>query len=247
MSQTSFCVAGMHCSGTSMFPEVLFECGICMGNPARFLPPAHNNKRGHFEDEAFMHLNNGVLARLGGYWDNPPSEPAVWDRAFPGEGAIRATAATLLWEFKDAAIFGWKDPRNCITLPFWKLVIPGIRVVVVVRHPGEACKSLMGRGERFDQEKCFRLWTQYNERLLRAVPKKDRLICDMDAMHMAREREVARIMNFIGGRPSPEQLQKSYEAVDESQRNHDAKRDVVPSMGVREREIYDAMLAESLS
>lgn len=244
MSQTMFCVAGMHCSGTSMFAKVLHESEICMGNPARFLKPANNNKLGHFEDEAFVNINNDVLRCLGGNWDSIPNEPSNWDQSFPSNGAIRLVAAASISEFKTASIFGWKDPRNCLTIPFWQMLIPQLRVIIVVRRPAEVCHSLVQRNN-FPREKCMHLWTAHNLKLLADVPKDRRLICDMNAMQEDREHEVSRIMTFLGATPSSGQLQSAYEAVREDQRNVDVNRDSLPSVCVREKEIYEAMLAES--
>ena len=40
----------------------------------------------------------------------------------------------------------WKDPRNCITLPFWRTVIdPPLAAVFVCRDPQEVARSLVAR------------------------------------------------------------------------------------------------------
>src|SRR5690606_11473236 len=44
-------------------------------------------------------------------------------------------------------IRGWKDPRTCVLLPFWRTVATIDDVVVVVRHPDAVSQSLAMRNE----------------------------------------------------------------------------------------------------
>jgi hypothetical protein len=41
--------------------------------------------------------------------------------------------------------WGWKDPRNSITLPFWLDIFPGARVIHVRRHGVDVAASLVKR------------------------------------------------------------------------------------------------------
>ena len=52
-----------------------------------------------------------------------------------GEGARcwpRILAAAPVW--------GWKDPRTCLTLPFWQDVIGSIRYVICIRNPARCSR-----------------------------------------------------------------------------------------------------------
>ena len=51
-----------------------------------------------------------------------------------GEAAIKLVKGYDHW--------GWKDPRNSLTLPFWKELLPNLKVVVCVRNPIEVIASL---------------------------------------------------------------------------------------------------------
>jgi hypothetical protein len=63
-----------------------------------------------------------------------------------GLGAEKEAAARLLREFVGREWWGWKDPRNCLTLPFWQGFFPGMKTVVCLRHPLEVVRSLERRG-----------------------------------------------------------------------------------------------------
>ena len=44
-----------------------------------------------------------------------------------------------------SALWGWKDPRTTILLPFWQMLIPNLRFVIGVRNPLEVARSLRKR------------------------------------------------------------------------------------------------------
>ena len=60
---------------------------------------------------------------LGGAWDLPPKadENLSDERLDP----LRMKARLLIEGFHSAQIWGWKDPRNSLTLPFWEDLLPG--------------------------------------------------------------------------------------------------------------------------
>lgn len=48
-------------------------------------------------------------------------------------------------------LWGWKDPRNTITLDLWREVYPEAKIIHVFRNPVDVAASLMTREKRFDQ------------------------------------------------------------------------------------------------
>jgi len=60
----------------------------------------------------------------------------------------------------------WKDPRTCITLPFWVRALEAKPVAVfVLRHPLEIAASLLARN-KFDLELSLALWERYLQHAL---------------------------------------------------------------------------------
>jgi hypothetical protein len=82
--------------------------------------------------------------------------------------ALRPRAATLVARMAPHAPWGWKDPRLCLTLPFWRTIVPDLHVVACVRDVSAVVRSLHRRGRATD-EFGVSLWVEYNRRLIRAA------------------------------------------------------------------------------
>ena len=110
---------------------------------------------------------------------------------------MRLKARLLIEKFDSAIVWGWKDPRNSLTLPFWQQLLPRLKTIVVVRNPLEVAHSMR---ERNGTSYSFglRLWEIYNGRLLEAATGKDRLITNYDRFFQEPESELRRITEFIG-------------------------------------------------
>src|SRR5688572_17839806 len=112
------CTLGMHRSGTSLVSRTLNLLGVHLGPSDRLLPADEDNPKGYWEHRAIVDLNDEILDRFGGRWDEPPSFPPAWPRD-PRMEDLREQARHLLTDnFAVAPLWGWKDPRTCLTLPF---------------------------------------------------------------------------------------------------------------------------------
>lgn len=130
------CVAGMPRSGTSLVTQLLHRCGLNLGPPEQLMPASINNTDGFWENLRFVRLNERLLAASGGTWFAPPATLRPTPK-------ITAEATSILAQFEGQEPWGWKDPRNALTLPFWKTLLPSMKVVVCVRHPAETASSLV--------------------------------------------------------------------------------------------------------
>jgi hypothetical protein len=61
------------------------------------------------------------------------------------------------------AIWGWKDPRNCLTLPIWLSIYPGARVLHIIRDGRAVALSLADR-DSLDPDFGLSLWALHVER-----------------------------------------------------------------------------------
>jgi hypothetical protein len=84
----------------------------------------------------------------------------------------------LIERFDSASVWGWKDPRNCLTLPFWRKLLPELNVLVIVRNPLEVAYSLRNRNEDTSYSFGLRLWEIYNRRLIETTNAKKRLLAN---------------------------------------------------------------------
>src|SRR4029453_5698696 len=99
--------------------------------------------------------------------------------------------------FDSANVWGWKDPRTSLTLPFWQQLLPELKTVVVVRNPLEVAHSMRERNG-ISYSFGLRLWEIYNRRLIEASSCKNRLVTHYDFFFQEAESELRRIMDFVG-------------------------------------------------
>ena len=178
-----------------MVTRLLHCCGLELGPQSELMPPQADNPEGFWEHLGFVALNDQLLSELGGAWDLPPK--ADEDFMSPQLDPLRLKARLLIEKFNSATVWGWKDPRNSLTLPFWQQLLPGLKSVVVVRNPLEVVHSMW---ERNGTSYSFglRLWEIYNRRLLETANGQDRLIANYGLFFQEPELQLRRITNFIG-------------------------------------------------
>jgi len=193
------CIAGMHRAGTSMVARMLEGCGVDLGGPEHFAPPAPDNRDGYWEDLRFVALNDRILERFQGAWDHPPVLPPGWEAAADLDAERRDAEAILRWR---AEPWGWKDPRNSLTIPFWRSLLPAMRVIVCLRNPLEVADSLRARGytsERFG----LSLWEAYYSAIDQTVDSSFALFTHYESFLAEPAAELDRVLAFLELRPSP--------------------------------------------
>lgn len=158
------CVTGMHRGGTSVMARAVNLLGISFGASEGLMFAGSDNPAGYWENRAIKELDDELLAHLGGAWDQPPVlEPGWEDRADLDAFRERATAI-LDRDFAEArqegAPIGWKEPRLCLLLPFWRTVVAIAATIVVVRDPREVSASLRTRNG-METPQAALLWLRY--------------------------------------------------------------------------------------
>ncbi|HWH91254.1 MAG TPA: sulfotransferase, partial [Candidatus Binatia bacterium] len=194
-TRRAICIAGAHRSGTSMVTRLLHGCGLYLGPKDALMPPQADNPDGFWEHLGFVALNDELLEALGGAWDLPPksNENLSDERLNP----LRMKARLLIEGFPSAQIWGWKDPRNSLTLPFWEELLPGLKTLIIVRNPLEVAYS-MGKRNGTSYAFGLRLWEIYNRRLIEAAGKHERLVTHYDLFFDNAKKELRRIADFVG-------------------------------------------------
>ncbi|HXW34293.1 MAG TPA: hypothetical protein VEJ87_06915 [Acidimicrobiales bacterium] len=141
-------VVGMHRSGTSATAGAIAAMGI---NPPRdddlMVDPGASNEKGHWESRSLLEVNNLLIRHYGGTWSAPALPDPDWYRDPVFEG-LRAEASRRFAQAFDKSPSVWKDPRLCLTLPFWTSVITlPVAAIFVFRDPMEVAISLQARSE----------------------------------------------------------------------------------------------------
>lgn len=196
------CIAGMHRSGTSMVARLLNVCGLYLGREQDILPPNPTNPEGHWEHERIVEINDELLAEFGGGWDYPPDLSGLSDRRRVSR--LEQKARAVLEQFAGHDVWGWKDPRNSLTLPFWRPLVGTMSVVICVRNPLEVALSLRRRGAS-SLAFGLSLWTAYNEAIMRATEPAERVVTHYLRYLADPVAETRRVGARIGLRLSDEQ------------------------------------------
>lgn len=200
------CILGMHRSGTSMVTHLLHTCGLYLGDASDLLPPSEENPLGYWENRLFVDFNDGILAALGGSWDSPPVLLPDWPED-PRLKVLQHRAQGLVAAFRGNESWGWKDPRNTLTLAFWRRLFgDDLRVIVCMRSPIEAARSISRRQVAgAPVPRALDLWQIYHEALLQSLPD-DALFTHYDSYFYDAPAELQRVLNFSGLTPPAEQF-----------------------------------------
>lgn len=142
-------------SGTSMLTRMLNDLGLFVGKKLT---------RNH-EALFFREINDWLLTQSSGGLENPGTIKYLLQdneaRELYGE-FVRFTmesphAISFLGFSKYLSSrtpekldmpWGWKDPRNTFTLPFWLDLFPNAKVIHIYRHPLDIANSLLTRRKR---------------------------------------------------------------------------------------------------
>jgi O-antigen biosynthesis protein len=176
-----------------MVTRLLHRCGLELGPESDLMPPQADNPDGFWEHIGFVALNEELLNELGGAWDLPPKADENFTHA--RLDPLRMKAQLLIEGFDSARVWGWKDPRNSLTLAFWQNLLPGLKTLIVVRNPLEVAYSMRERnGTSFSLG--LRLWEIYNRRLIEKANEQQRLVTHYDLFFDDAETELRRIAEF---------------------------------------------------
>jgi len=178
-----------------MLTRLLHACGLYLGKKNELMPAQADNPDGFWEHLGFVALNDELLNALGGAWDLPPKADENFSDA--RLNPLRMKARLLIEGFDSARVWGWKDPRNSLALPFWQNLMSGLKTLIIVRNPLEVAYSMR---ERNGASYAFglRLWEIYNRRLIETAGKSERLVTHYDLFFESGQRELKRIASFVG-------------------------------------------------
>jgi hypothetical protein len=229
-------VVGMHRSGTSMLTRHLCTFGFYMGR----------RLSGNAESLFFQRLNRGILAAAEGKWSNvmPVIEKMhsakfvrqqvdyLEEKLFK-KSEIRTFLGVgqclKLWLDRNPSPWGWKDPRNSITLSIWLQMFPQAKVVHVVRNGIDVSISLhrretnrQGAAPDFSEEcldfgYCFRLWEQYLQicwEHRKLISKGRYLEIRYEDILRAPKRELSAMLAFLNWEVSDQKLTEVASAID---------------------------------
>jgi hypothetical protein len=204
---TIVCILGMHRSGTSLVSRVFNVLGLYLGPEDHLMRPSADNPSGHWESRPVKEINDEILSILGGSWQEPPPLPPGWERR-PELAAPRRRAREVIEsDFAESELWGFKDPRNSLTLPFWQRILDPMRYVICLRNPIDVAASA-GASNRDDDSVPFEqgvdLWLTYVRGALAATAGHPRHLVFYEDLMADPEPVVRSLARFIGRRKTSE-------------------------------------------
>jgi len=172
MASQALIITGMHRSGTSLIASIMQAAGVDIGE--KLLVPGPHNRKGYFEDALFYDLSRRILTACCSPGAAGFHEIGWMD----GEEPDFSKASALVDEAKDLisrrvrnhpAVWGWKDPRTTLLLPFWDRILPEAKYLFVYRQPWSVVTSFLESEQATFQDHPgwpARIWLLYNERLM---------------------------------------------------------------------------------
>jgi len=161
-------VLGMHRSGTSLVAGLLQRLGVNMGT--RFREPDRHNPTGYFEDLDWRDLNKEILQLTGCSWYQPPTKEQIL--------AVRERVGSGIRALVDARnstgqLWGWKDPRTCLTVELIHPHLSNPLYINVSRDRKAVVASLEARaklrGYHEPRNHWYNLIDEYTERKLNFI------------------------------------------------------------------------------
>jgi lipopolysaccharide biosynthesis protein len=216
-----------------------------LGPEADIYPPAGDNTEGFWENKNFVEINNQILAEFGGSWDLPPAMETGWHKS-DRLSDLEARAKGLIDQFNVYKVWGWKDPRNSFTLPFWQELIPELKVAICLRNPYEVAQSLSKRGYTSNTFS-YHLWQSYYQNLISILPAGSYIITHYDAYFIDPKAELLRLLDFIGLSAKEKDIEEACKIASPSHKhNHSTIEDVLATKAPREvLQLYVEMCAQA--
>jgi hypothetical protein len=152
------CVAGMPHSGMSRVGLALSALGVDLGPETDLLTDEPYTDRSRIQAR-FASINDAILDVFDAAWNSPPERSGSWASRTELE-PLRHEARTVCDALALAEPWGWVDPCNSLTLPFWLELFPDLEILVCVRHPLELARALDADGAASIPE-AIELWRAY--------------------------------------------------------------------------------------
>ena len=130
-------ILGMHRSGTSFLASLLERSGVHIGSA--LLTEDWSNPAGHFENLDFLNFHEALLQAHG--VDYLVDHDVHWQFTEAHDARAQALAA----QHRSRPLWGWKDPRTCLFLEFWRTILPEMRSIAIYRHYLPVIQSLLTR------------------------------------------------------------------------------------------------------
>jgi hypothetical protein len=238
-------VVGMHRSGTSATAGLLIGFGLAGPRPDDLVPGDSSNERGHWESHEVQLCNAHLLAARGATTYAPPPITENWNE-IPVYESVLSEARQWFTATYSGRPLVMKDPRMCLTLPFWRSALPSpLGAVFVLRDPMDVARSLEAR-DGIPVLLGLAMWDRYIRSATAGLAGIPTLVVEYDAMledPSKASKAVSAFLEDMGIRPAPGKTEDAATRLDPKLRHQGERRDEYDEL-VRSQRSVLASLAE---
>lgn len=205
-------ILGMHRSGTSCITRILNKNGLSLGK--ELIQPDSGNPQGYWENFSVYWINERILKKSNGTWDNPPQQ-------FLSDIYIHLEIMRIFynrdWNNPYLII---KDPRMVLTWSIWKKYLKNYTILTVFRNSDSVANSLYRR-DGIESQKGLKLWKIYNQKILYINQTESMEFINFDNEHSFNEK-ITDIVEKLGLEFIPESLKfynPSFKTSDKANKN----------------------------
>ncbi len=203
-------VLGMHRSGTSLVAGILEKLGVNMGK--RQVGVHWSNPLGHYENIDFVKMDDKILEKAGGTWDNPPEISDIL-RLTSDEKLMSEIEKVV--RINEDTVWGWKVPTTSLTIELYLPFLTDPHFVVCYRDPEAIARSLKKRDD-MDREKALQLTDHYIKSIkefFRRHPELKYIEIHYEDVVKNPEEAIRGLIDFLGIRPTQEQINNALSLV----------------------------------
>ncbi|MFC5469665.1 sulfotransferase family protein [Cohnella suwonensis] len=201
------CILGMHRSGTSLITRAVKSLGVYLGEDQDFVDANFDNPEGFWERKDVILLNERILSLLGATWDTTATLPDDWWESEEIALFHEEMQTIIREQFHTRLIWGWKDPRTCLTIPLWISVLSKMEVelkfIIPIRNPVDVASSLEKRNN-MKFENAMGMWNLHTLSALYYTSNFQRIIVNYDRFIEEPTLQINRLASFLG-------IQQSYD------------------------------------
>lgn len=188
------CILGIPRSGTTLTARIVESLGVYLGEEDELLEARPSNPLGFWEHDRIRQLNTRLLELRGGR--SAPDLAPGWEFSADLQPLIDEAHTIISTAFGKRRTWGWKDPWNSLTLPFWQRVVPNLRYIICLRNPIDSALSSAQRGA-VSREDAFPYWLNLMTSALVNTSGKARILIQFERYFSDPEAVISDLTKFL--------------------------------------------------
>lgn len=139
--QRIFCITGVARGGTSMIARIVNLMGVYFGPENHMIQETKYNVKGCWEHKSLLEISESIrdILSVKGFQQDWVSSPNIVELEHKAR-------AVIIEDFNKSAVWGWKDDRCSLTLPFWQKILQEMEYIICIRNPVDVARSLFKMG-----------------------------------------------------------------------------------------------------